>query len=155
MRFASRLHRFALLLVCVFVASCQAGQSNVPARKVNLYQDWTLQPGDVLGNYQIQSGLGDVAVNLRGRQIYMPFDGKVEPDSDSQDLCVVVSSPEVPAYLFRLCGVNKPRLGQRRQGEVLGSGQIVAFATLRKQTDGTWAMVEPAKDLLTQFVTKP
>lgn len=114
-----------------------------------------MQPGDTLGDHQIQSGLGDVAINMEGKRLYMPFDGRVEPDQDSQDLCVVISSPEVPAYLFRVCGMNRVRLGEQRQGAVLGSGQIVAFAALRRQTDGTWALVEPAKDLLTKFIEKP
>ncbi|PSN18040.1 hypothetical protein C7271_14590 [filamentous cyanobacterium CCP5] len=142
-------------LSCLIWVGCQAEQTEIPARKVNLYQDWDLQPGDVLGNYQIQSGLGDVAVDVQGKRVYMPFDGLVEPDGDSRELCVVISSAEVPAYIFRLCGLDQPHLGDLRQGDVVGTGSIVAFATLRKQTDGTWAMVEPAKDLLVQFLTNP
>jgi hypothetical protein len=32
---------------------------------------------------------------------------------------------------------------------------MVAFATLRRQADGTWAMVEPSEKLITQFLTAP
>jgi hypothetical protein len=54
----------------------------------------------------------------------------------------------VPAYLFRLCGLNKPHLGAVSQGDVIGSGKLLLFAALRKQPNGTWAIVEPAKGIL-------
>lgn len=140
-----------LMLVC---QGCWGGSAAEPARKLNLYQSWGLRPGDQIAGYQVQSGLGDIAVDLRGRSVYMPFDGRVQPEEGTA-ACVVLSSPEVPAYLFRICGLEQPQLGEQTQGQAIGSGQVVAFATLRKQTDGTWAMVEPAQDLLTQFVRKP
>lgn len=124
------------------------------SRNVNYYQDWSLQPGDTLGGYQVQSGLGDIAVDLAGKSLFMPFDGTVQPQQEKEELCIILSSPDVPAYLFRLCGVQQPRLGDRNQGDSIGSGDVVAFATLRRQADGTWAMVEPAKELIEQFLTK-
>lgn len=139
----------------MLVAGCGGQQQEVVPRKINLYQTWSLQPGDPVGDYQVQSGLGDVAVALQGNQIYMPFDGQVQPDAEHPDRCVIVSSAEVPAYLFRLCGVQRPHLGELPQGTAIGHGQVVAFATLRKQSDGTWAMVEPAKELLAQFLSRP
>jgi len=107
-----------------------------------------------LAGYQVQSGLGDVAIELDGKSLFMPFDGTVQPQEDNEELCLIVSSPEVPAYLFRLCGIKQVRLGDRNQGKAIGSGDVVAFATLRRQADGTWAMVEPAQELIEQFLTK-
>ncbi|NMF85464.1 hypothetical protein E1H13_19400 [Nodosilinea sp. P-1105] len=133
-----------------------SGADNAPApRNINLYQDWSLQPGDRIANYQVHSGLGDVALDIRGNRLYMPFGGQVQPASGHGEDCVVVSSPEVPAYLFRLCGLRQTRLGDRRQGDTVGQGDIVALATLRRQADGTWAMVEPAKEMIEQFLTQP
>lgn len=142
-------------LLVLVTQGCWGRQAAEPARKLNLYQNWSLQPGDELAGYPVQSGLGDIAVNLGGKSVYMPFDGRVQPQEEAPDRCVVLSSPEVPAYLFRICGLSKPQLGEQQQGDPIGTGNVVAFATLRKQTDGTWAMVEPAKDLLTQFLTRP
>lgn len=142
-------------LLALACQGCWGGSTTEPARKLNLYQSWTLRPGDEVAGYQVQSGLGDIAIDLRGSSVYMPFDGRVQPEEGAAAPCVVLSSPEVPAYLFRICGLKQPQLGAQTQGQAIGAGQVVAFATLRKQTDGTWAMVEPAQDLLTQFVRKP
>jgi hypothetical protein len=141
--------------VLLLSGGCESTLNPPPARNVNLYQKWTLQPGDQLGSYRIQSGLGDVAVDLKGGKVFMPFDGEVQPAGGQEDLCVIISSPDVPAYLFRLCGLKQPRLGSLAQGSSLGSGDMVAFATLRRQADGTWAMVEPSEKLITQFLTAP
>ena len=145
----------ALGWVLLLSGGCESTLNPPPARNVNLYQKWTLQPGDQLGSYRIQSGLGDVAVDLKGGKVFMPFDGEVQPAAGQEDLCVIISSPDVPAYLFRLCGLKQPRLGSLAQGSSLGSGGVVAFATLRRQADGTWAMVEPSEKLITQFLTAP
>ncbi len=145
----------ALGWVLLLSGGCESTLNPPPARNVNLYQKWTLQPGDQLGSYRIQSGLGDVAVDLKGGKVFMPFDGEVQPAAGQEDLCVIISSPDVPAYLFRLCGLKQPRLGSLAQGSSLGSGDMVAFATLRRQADGTWAMVEPSEKLITQFLTAP
>jgi hypothetical protein len=77
--------------------------------------------------------------------VYAPFAGKVEPHRED---CVVFSSPEVPAYLLRLCGVRRPKLGQVQQGEAIASAEFLQFAALRRQPDGKWAMVEPSTDVL-------
>jgi hypothetical protein len=137
------------------IVGCSGPPAETAARNVNLYQEWDLQPGDNLAGYQVQSGLGDIAIDLRGKQMYMPFDGEVQPEAGKEDLCIMLSSPEVPAYLFRLCGIKQPKLGMRRQGDAIGSGNVVAFSAMRRQADGTWAMVEPAKEMLAQFLNKP
>ncbi|NJR66803.1 MAG: hypothetical protein HC772_18205 [Leptolyngbyaceae cyanobacterium CRU_2_3] len=40
-------------------------------------------------------------------------------------------------------------------GEAIGSGDYLHFATLRKQPDGTWTIVEPAKDILERILKPP
>jgi hypothetical protein len=137
------------------IVGCAGQPAETPARNVNLYQEWDLQPGDNLSGYQVQSGLGDIAIDLKGKPLFMPFDGEIQPEDGNEDLCVILSSPDVPAYLFRICGVRQPKLGVRNQGETIGSGRVVAFAAMRRQADGTWAMVEPAKEMLAQFLDKP
>lgn len=155
MRLRMRISSALIGLVLLVSYGCQDRRTDEAARKINLYQDWAIQPGDELAGYQVQSGLGDIAIDLRGGKVYMPFDGLVQPADDTNQLCIVISSATVPAYLFRLCGLKQPRLGEQAQGTPLGTGQVVAFATLRKQSNGTWAMVEPAEDLLTTFLSKP
>ncbi|NEQ31045.1 MAG: hypothetical protein F6K04_08580, partial [Leptolyngbya sp. SIO4C5] len=63
--------------------------------------------------------------------------------------------PEVPAYLFRLCGLKNARLGDIKAGNQVGTGETLQFAALRKQPDGSWALVEPAVDVLERTVSSP
>lgn len=143
------------LALGVGLGACAGTSDGPPPRNVNVYQDWGLQPGDRVANYSVHSGLGDVAIELRGNRMFMPFDGQVQPASGNGDRCVIISSAEVPAYLFRVCGLTQVHLGDRRQTEPLGRGDVVAFATLRRQADGTWAMVEPAQEMLANFLEAP
>jgi len=132
-------------LMLMLVAGC-ATQSNVSPRQLQLHQNWALQPGSEVGGHQVTGGLGDISIELKGERVKVPFKGTVQPDENGN--CVIYSSPEVPAYLFRLCGLNRPKLGDLQAGDVIGAGDYLQFAALRKQPDGTWAMVEPAVDIL-------
>ncbi|MGB5971704.1 MAG: hypothetical protein WBG38_00210 [Nodosilinea sp.] len=152
-RWSRRLGLLTLVLLGGW--GCSSPDADPSPRSVTLYQKWVLQPGDRLAGYQVQSGLGDVALDLQGKRVFMPFDGQVQPAEGKVDLCVVLSSPDVPAYLFRVCGLRQVKLGDRAEGDPIGSGDNVAFATLRRQADGTWAMVEPAKEMIAQFLDKP
>jgi hypothetical protein len=139
--------RTALLVVstALFLGGCESKSANEPPIDLPLYQKWELQPGDTIANHKVTGGLGDISIELNNNRVYAPFDGKAQID---QRGCVIFSTPDVPAYLFRLCGINSPKLGLLRQGEAIGSGNILQFAALRKQPDGKWAIVEPAKNIL-------
>ncbi|ESA35709.1 hypothetical protein N836_10610 [Leptolyngbya sp. Heron Island J] len=131
------------------LAACQSGPPS--PRTITIQQTWDLQVGNQVGDYRISSGLGDITLELGGDSVHMPFAGKVQP---MDEYCVALTSPEVPAYLFRLCGINRPSLGQRSQGEAIGRAQQLVFAAFRKEPDGTWALVEPATDLIQQFLAE-
>jgi hypothetical protein len=150
MRCVGLVMKRGILAVIVLLNStaCSATPSTEPPRAVQIQQAWQLQPGDAIGKYRIAAGLGDISIELNGDNAYAPFGGRVQPLQPDVKTCVVFSSPEIPAYLFRLCGLQNLRFGEVQQGEAIGSGQYLHFATLRKQTDGTWAMVEPARDIL-------
>jgi hypothetical protein len=123
---------------------------SVAPRTINVQQTWQMQPGTQVSNYSIVASLGDVSIDLGGDRIYAPFDGLLQPQVDSD--CLIFSSPEVPSYLLRLCGVKDANLGEVKQGDSLGTVQLLHFATLRKQPDGRWALVEPARDLLERLL---
>lgn len=122
----------------------QQRQATVP-RTVQISQTWELQPGDEVGGYRVTGGLGDISVDLGGKWVRAPFSGTAYAYTPE---CLLFSSAEVPAYLFRFCGLKRVRLGDRKAGDALGTGEQVHFAALRKQPDGTWAMIEPAKQVL-------
>lgn len=133
------------------VGGCTPATRPDPVLELQLLQRWQLQPGDTLGGYSILGGLGDISIALNGQSVYAPFDGKTQWDTRK---CIIFSSPDVPAYLFRLCGLSQPRLGPISQGEAIGTAAILQFATLRKQADNRWAMVEPSTDIV-QRALKP
>lgn len=122
-------------------------------RPLVIQQNWQLQPGKSIAGYAISGGIGDVSIELAGATIYAPFDGMIQPTH--LPACVVFSSPQVPAYLLRLCGLQQPHLGDRRRGDPLGHGRILHLAALRKQPDGTWALVEPSTALIEKTLTPP
>jgi hypothetical protein len=142
-----RIGAIALLLL----TSCTATARPDDTINLKLYQQWQLQPGDVINGFSVVAGLGDISIALNGKSVYAPFDGRAQKDQRS---CVIFSSPDVPAYLFRLCGVANLHLGVCNQGDVLGNAAILHFATLRKQPDGTWAIVEPSKPILERILAK-
>ena len=131
------------------LAACQSGPPS--PRTITIQQTWDLQVGNQVGNYRISSGLGDITLELGGDPVRMPFDGKLQPMDDH---CLALTSPEVPAYLFRLCGITHSNLGQRSQGHTIGRAERLVFAAFRKEPDGTWALIEPATELIEQFLTE-
>jgi len=141
-RFIRRLSLFVGLL---FLSSCAAHSTPEP-RKITLQQQWSLNPGDEVAGNQVSGSLGDISIYLDGKSVSAPFDGQVEP-SDI-DRCSLYSTPEIPAYLFRLCGLSRVKYGEVKAGKSIGKGDYLSFATLRRQPDGTWIIVEPAKGVL-------
>ena len=142
-----------LIMLSMMVTGCSDTNSETSVRVLQIQQTWELQPGDTVGGYRIAGSLGDVSIELNGATVYAPFDGQVQPN-DIQG-CLVYSSPEVPAYVFRLCGLRLLKRGLVRQGDAIGKGDDLQFAALRRQPDGKWAIVEPAKDILERTLRKP
>jgi hypothetical protein len=139
------------IAIALCTTACSLDPNSEPIRQIQIQQNWAIQPGDRIAGHSVVAGLGDISIQLGGDRAYAPFAGKVQPSSNK---CALFSSPDVPAYLFRLCGLDKLNLGEVQAGEAIGSGDYLYFATLRKQPDGTWTIVEPAKDIL-ERILKP
>jgi hypothetical protein len=137
-------------LISSGVIGCTSTNAERPVN-LQLYQKWQLQPGDRVMGYTVTSGLGDISIALRGRRVYAPFNGSIRP-SGKQDGCVFFVSTEVPAYMFRLCGLKQPKLGTVQQGEAIARSDMLVFAALRKQPSGNWAMVEPSVNMLERML---
>ncbi|MGB3292133.1 MAG: hypothetical protein WBB01_03955 [Phormidesmis sp.] len=134
-----------LLVGTVWLGSC-AAQSAPEVRTITLQQQWAFNPGDEVSGNQVAGSLGDISLYLKEGQIQAPFDGELE--ASETDQCALYSTPEIPAYLFRLCGLQHFDYGDRKAGQTLGKGKYLSFATLRRQPDGTWIIVEPARGVL-------
>lgn len=139
------MSNITLLIGTVWLSSC-AAQSAPEVRTITLQQQWAFNPGDEVAGNRVAGSLGDISLNLKEGSIQAPFDGELEP-SEIDD-CALYSTPEIPAYLFRLCGLRRFDYGERKAGQTLGKGEYLSFATLRRQPDGTWIIVEPARGVL-------
>lgn len=134
------------------VTGCSGGRSRLPLRQLTFYQTWQLQSGSTVAGYRVNSGLGDIGLDLQGRSVYAPYTGQVQPHPGD---CVLFSTASLPAYLFRLCGLHRPRLGPVNSGDPIGAATYLQIAALRKQPNGTWAFVEPSASLLTGMLQQP
>lgn len=139
-----------ILLLGLVLSSCQTS-SIPPKRVIKIQQQWELEPGDLIGEHLVVGSLGDISIQLKHQHLRAPFLGKLEPSTIEQ--CVIYSTPEVPAYLFRFCGLRRPRFGDVKAGQTIGRGSHIQFATLRRQPDGTWIIVEPSTGILERAVS--
>ena len=146
----SALNCFVIVAVLLLAtAGCSSKQTKEAALNLQLYQTWELQAGDVVAGYTVLGGLGDLSIALKGKAVYAPYDGRLRPQ---QAGCTIFSSEDVPHYLLRLCGLQKPRLGPHQSGEILGTAKTLQLAVLNKRPDGLWALVEPSKQILKQML---
>lgn len=143
-----------LLVGLCLLALVGCSRSNDYTRTLNVHQSWPLAVGTEVAGYTVSSGLGDITLNLKGDKIHMPFDGTVEATPVKNSSCVLVSSGDVPAYLFRLCGLQHAKLGPQKQGSAIGHAGQLVFSMLRRQPDGTWAIVEPSPKFVEQLLAR-
>ncbi|MEM9119640.1 MAG: hypothetical protein AAGD09_17415 [Cyanobacteria bacterium P01_F01_bin.56] len=129
-----------------FLNSCRDEAIAAP-RSVAIDQAWELTLGNMVEGFRVVAGLGDVTLQVRGARVLAPFDGEVQLSADGPD-CIFFTAPEVPAYLFRFCGLTKPRAGEVSVGDSMGRAQYLHFTTMRRQPEGTWAIVEPSTHVL-------
>ncbi|MEO1069312.1 MAG: hypothetical protein AAFW95_09355 [Cyanobacteria bacterium J06638_6] len=144
---------YGLLFLLLGLAGCGRFTAATP-RQIVLRQSWEIESGDRVAGQLVTGSLGDISVQLRGTRLRAPFVGQVELAAKGFH-CIYFSSPEVPAYLFRYCGVRRPQIGPLQAGEVMGRGQNIHFATLRRQPDGAWAIVEPSDRVLERSLNQP
>ncbi|MBE9063279.1 hypothetical protein IQ256_20160 [cf. Phormidesmis sp. LEGE 11477] len=135
-----------LLFSSILVLTSCRTRSAPKSRSIQLQQQWTLNPGDEIAGNLVAGSLGDISLYLEDKKIKAPFDGDLE--LSELDRCALYSTPEIPAYLFRLCGLSKVSYGSIKAGRTIGKGRYLSFATLRRQPDGTWIIVEPARGVL-------
>ena len=134
------------------LSSCREDAIAAP-RSIAVDQTWELNLGNNIEGFRVVAGLGDVTMQLQGARVRAPFDGEVQLSADGPD-CIFFASPEVPAYLFRFCGINRPQAGEVEAGDSMGRAQYLHFATLRRQPEGTWTIVEPSTQVLEQSLQR-
>jgi len=143
------LYALSLLVTALWLSGCREN-ARPKVRTMTLQQQWALNPGDEVAGSVVAGSLGDISLHLKGSNVRAPFDGELAPSE--AEPCALYSTPEIPAYLFRLCGLQKFSYGEVKAGRTMGKGRYLSFATLRRQPDGTWIIVEPAKGMLERIL---
>ncbi|HIK46928.1 MAG TPA: hypothetical protein IGR64_18975 [Leptolyngbyaceae cyanobacterium M65_K2018_010] len=145
---------FAGLGACLLLLTGCADTLQAIPRQIVIQQVWTLEPGKWVGGHRVTAGLGDISLALGNPTLVAPFPGQVELAAQGVN-CIYFSTPDIPAYLFRYCGVRHPQVGWRQPGQPMGRSQYLHFATLRRQPNGTWAIVEPSDQVLEKSLNPP
>jgi hypothetical protein len=150
----------------LLVGGCSTSPTPDQKIEVNVAQNWQLQAGSTIAaadaSYPVTSGLGDIAIQLSDgipnpwqigyRSVHAPFAGEVRIDPRQ---CLFYITAEIPAYAFRLCGLTPAKLGKIVAGQPIGHGRSLQFATLRKQPNGKWAIVEPDQTFIKKLLKAP
>lgn len=136
-------------------------------REIELRNTWGMQAGNEIAKHPIVSGLGDISLAFNGKAL-APVDGWIEGKfvlvSDGNLLqgtpdCVIFSSPQMPSYLSKLCGLKQRNLGLVEQGTPIGQTNGYLHVTLfsyRKSEEGTpvWVYVSPSPQLIENLVSQ-
>jgi len=109
--------------------------------------------------------LGDISLEFKGI-VKAPLAGLVESEFvlvTKEDLiagtkdCIIFSSPQMPAYLLKICGLTGRNLGSVDRGSPIGetSGKLhISLLSFRKVANQTnkWIYVSPSKTLIEKLV---
>jgi len=139
-------------ILLLFLPGCDSQPPAEVPRQFQLTQKWELQPGDTIAEHQVLGGLGDISIDLNGKPLYAPYNGRLQPHNSE---CAIFSSEEIAPYLLRICGLRAPKYGPRLRGESIATGNQVQLALLNKQANGQWAMVEPSREMIEQMLQQP
>lgn len=134
-------------------------------REIEVQQTWGVPAGAQIGKYRIVSSLGDISIEMKGTS-FAPVDGWNEGEfvlisqgslQRNQDDCTLFSSPKIPGYLLKLCGLKHKKIGRIEQGKPLGKtdGYLhISLLSYRKAESGkaTWVYVSPSAQLLESLV---
>ena len=144
-----------------YIGYALAGEmAKAPAhREIEVKQTWGLQTGESVAGYSVVGGLGGLSIEAN-QAIYAPNDGAVSGQflfihdgslMEGREDCAVFASPQMPAYLLHLCGLEQRRVGGVKQGQALGKTRGYLYVALLR-LDGQWVFVPPAKDLLRRLL---
>lgn len=133
--------------------------------QVELETTWGVRAGEEIGRFPVVSGLGDISIRFDG-EVVAPFDGLVRDQfvlisdgvltRNNRD-CVLFVSPQTPAYLSKICGLDRHYSGHVEQGDAIGSsdGYVhIALFSYRRQTEDqlSWVYVSPSAEFLNRLV---
>lgn len=143
-----------------------SSKSHQPKRKqIEIQKVWGIEAGKVIAGQRVIGGLGDISLEFKGI-VKAPLTGYVEGEFvlvTDDDLiegtrdCIIFSSPQMPAYLLKICGLTKRNLGSVDRGSPIGETggklhiSLLSFRRVANQTN-KWIYVSPSETLIEKLV---
>ena len=141
------------------------GKNQQIMKQIELKKVWEIQSGEFIAGYRVVGGLGDISLDFKGA-IKSPALGVVESNfmlvSDRTLIrnppdCVIFSSPQMPAYLLKICGLKRRKLGTVNQGSPIGhtNGYLhMSLLSFRKDQNqvSKWIYVSPSPKLIEKLL---
>ncbi|MDY6936283.1 MAG: hypothetical protein SWY16_01345 [Cyanobacteriota bacterium] len=136
-------------------------------REIELQNTWGVKAGESIDRYLVASGLGDISLAMKGK-VLAPLDGNIEHKfvliSDGSLIrgtsdCVIFSSPQMPAYLIKLCGLASRNFNRIESGKPIGETNGYLHISLfsyrpNPENGATWVYVPPSPQLIQNLVAQ-
>lgn len=143
----------------------QSSQDSPIIKQIELKKVWEIQAGQLIAGHRVVSGLGDISLEFKGA-IAAPAMGIVERNfvlvSDRTLIktpsdCILFSSPQMPGYLLKVCGLKQRHLGIVNQGVSIGktNGYLhLSLLSFRKDENqvSKWIYVSPSSKLIEKLL---
>lgn len=134
-------------------------------KQIEIKRVWQIQAGEYISGHRVIGGLGDISLEYDG-SVKAPVAGVVDSEfvlvSDSDLIagtrdCVIFSSPQIPAYLLKICGLTERNIGPVDYDSPIGKadGSLhLSLLSFRKDANQTsnWIYVSPSSKLIEQLV---
>lgn len=143
----------------------KSGKFQPKLKQIEIQKVWQIQAGEYIAGHRVIGGLGDISLEYDG-SVKAPIDGVVDSEFvlvTDDDLiagtrdCVIFSSPQLPAYLLKICGLTERNIGPVDDGSPIGKtdGSLhLSLLSFRKDANQTskWIYVSPSSKLIEQLV---
>ncbi|MGK7902442.1 MAG: hypothetical protein AB4352_13690 [Hormoscilla sp.] len=147
------------------ISESNGDRSQPKLKQIEIKKVWKIQAGEYIAGHRVIGGLGDISLEYEG-SVLAPVPGVVDSefvlvtDSDliagTKD-CVIFSSPQLPAYLLKICGLTERYIGPVDENSPIGKTDgslhlsLLSFRKDAKQTSN-WIYVSPSSKLIEQLV---
>jgi len=147
------------------ISEYNGDRSQPKLKQIEIKKVWEIQAGEFIAGHRVIGGLGDISLEYEG-SVKAPVAGVVDSEFvlvTEEDLiagtkdCVIFSSPQLPAYLLKICGLTERYIGPVDEDSPIGKtdGALhVSLLSFRKEANQTskWIYVSPSLKLIEELV---
>lgn len=106
------------LLLGITVLSCNKPEIKPPVQSIQIEQNWGIKSGDKVGNAEIISSLGEVAIKPNKKEIVAPYSGTISKEKSGW---VIYESPHFPGFLVKITGLSNVKEGSVKSKAKIGN----------------------------------